>query len=210
MNPLTKKYSDTELQSSPLIRVRFVTAGIDNPEGEYLNEEGACPICKSNRLLVHPLIIPTNRIGKKKIDFNLRYGFLVLDKRLIEELKAAGLTGLESHSISLGKNHIDFNLLSIKNTLPKMSDQSSVHKYQICPNCGRSGHYDNYEIETRFKYHYLDIKDLKADFFKTWEYFGIWDMGQNFQEIIISQKAYKMLKQQKLRHLKFEPIEIIK
>ncbi len=209
MKTFTKKYSDTELQSSPLIRIRFATTGIDNPKGEYLNEEAACPICKSNRQLVHPLIIPTNRIGKKKIDFNLRYGFLVLDKTLLEELKAAGLTGLESHSISLGKNHIDFMSLSVKNTLPKMSDQSSVHKQQICPNCGRSGHYDNYEIETRLKYNYLDVKDLKADFLKTWEYFGIWEMGQNFQEIIISQKAYQMLNKLKLRHLKFEPIDII-
>lgn len=209
MEPFTKKYSKKELESCSLIRLRFATSGIDNPKNNITNENEACALCKAGRKIEHLIHIPVNRMGKKRIDINDRYGFIIIEKELAQMLKIQGLKGFDLENIVMGRDKNSYQELKIKNSLPKMSEKSSVHKYQICPKCGRSGHYDNYETETRFKYDKTRTSNLNSDFFLTWEYFGIWDMGQTSPQLVISNKAYKFLRELKLRHLIFDPVDLI-
>jgi hypothetical protein len=87
-----------------------------------------------------------------------------------------------------------------------MSDKSVIKKFQICELCGRSGHYSNYGKVDEFRYSKSVLDKAEYDFYRTWEYFGIWELGQNFQSIIISQRSRQLLKRFNLRHLKYEPI----
>lgn len=208
MTPFKRKYLAQDLNPCALIRLRFATAGLDNPVGDFLESSNACEICNAGRELKENLNIPTNRMGKKRIDRNERYGFIIIEGELARELLDNGLAGFDCHQVKLGKNDSTYKLMRIQQTLPWMTKDSAIQEQDICERCGRSGHYDNYEIETRFTYNYSDIKNLNGDFFVTWEHFGIWKMGQTHSEIVISQKAYRVLSSLKLRHLKFDPIDI--
>lgn len=208
MKPFIKKYSAEELNSCKLIRVKFATVGLDNPKGNYLCEVNSCKICGAGRKMIVPLHIPTNQMGRKRIDQNQRYGFIVVDVNLIEEIKNKELTGIQDYPIRMGRNESEFRLILIQNTLPQMSNNSQILKNDICPLCQRSGHYDYYDIESRFKYQNMP-EDSWEDFNLTWEYFGIWDMGNTSQELVVSKRAYEFLRDLRLGHLKFEPVDLI-
>ena len=145
-------------------------------------------------------------MGKKKIDQNGRFGLLILENDLIEEINTSKLNGIEFYNAELGRNKTNFKVGHITNELPQISDKSVIKKFEICELCGRSGHYSNYDKVDEFWYKKNDLDKANKDFYRTWEYFGIWDMGQNLQSIIVSQRFRQLLKGFKLRHIKYEPI----
>lgn len=207
MKPVIKKYSDKELDNCRFLHLIIGTSGLNNPkENQVIDYSNACEKCKAGRQFVLPLIIPQNSMGKKKIDQNGRFGFLIFENDLTEKIIDLKLNGIEFKNAQLGTNSCDFKVGIIKSELPKMSQKSIVKKFQVCDICGRSGHYSNYDKVDEFWYLKTELDKAGKDFYRTWEYFGIWDMGQNLQSIIISQKVRQLLKNCKLRHLKYEPI----
>ena len=145
-------------------------------------------------------------MGRKKIDQNGRYGFLVFENDLVQKINDTGLSGIEIYPFQIGKDTSNFKLGQINDELPQLSGKSIIKKFEICKTCGRSGHYSNYDKVDEFWYSKIVLDKAQNDFYKTWEYFGIWNMGQTLQSIIISQRVRQFLKQFKLRHLKYEPV----
>jgi hypothetical protein len=186
--------------------MKFATTGLDNPNGDYLIA-GECDKCGAGREMRLPLHIPVNQMRKKRIDQNQRYGYVIADVKLVEEIGLHGLTGIQDHSVQVGVMKKEFRHIVVSNTLPRMAPESKINKVDVCPKCYRSGHYDNYARETRFIYNRLK-DDSWCDFNLTWEYFGIWDMGQNIQSLVVSKRAYEFIRNLRLRHIKFEPIDI--
>lgn len=207
MIPVVKKYTNKELDECRFLHLIISTTGLENPHKEcIIDEANSCPICKAGRKINFPFRISKNTMRMKKIDHNGRYGFLVFDKDIVQEIKDAGFSGIEFYDLEIGKNKIDFKVADIISELPQMSTKSVVLKHQICTLCGRSGHYSNYDKVDEFWYYKKDLENADKDFYKTWEYFGIWDLGENHQSIIISQRVRQVLKRFKLKHLKYEPI----
>lgn len=205
--PVIKKYTDKELDNCRFLRLIIATSGLNNPpESQPIDYTESCPTCKAGRQFQFPLKVTQNSMGKKKIDQNGRYGFLVFDNDLVQRVIKSDLKGIEFFPIEMGRDKSNFKLAQITSELPKFMDKTVIHKFEVCENCGRSGHYNNYDKVDEFWYNKSDLDNATNDFYRTWEYFGIWDMGQNFQTIIISQKSRQFLKQLKLRHLIYEPI----
>ena len=207
MPPVIKKYTEKELDASRFLHLIIATSGLKNPkENQIIDYSKACPKCKAGRLFKYPLIIPQNSMGKKKIDQNGRFGFLIFENDLINEIKDLKLKGIDFYTAELGRNKTDYKVGYIIDELPKMSKRSVVKEFQICELCGRSGHYSNYDKVDEFWYHKNDLDNAGNDFYRTWEYFGIWDRGQNLQSIIINQRVRQLLKRFNLKHLIYEPI----
>ena len=205
--PIIKKYTDSELNNCRFLHLIIATNGLNNPpENQQIDYTNSCPTCKAGRQFKYPLTVTQNSMGKKKVDQNGRFGFLIFENDLVQRIMEAELSGIKFYPVKLGRDNSNFKLGDITAELPKLSDNSVIKKFQICETCGRSGHYSNYDKVDEFWYSKNELDEVKNDFYKTWEYFGIWDMGQNLQSIIISQKARQLLKQFKLRHLKYEPI----
>lgn len=207
MQPVIKKYSNKELDNCRFLHLIIATSGLMNPkENEAIDYSNACEKCKAGRQIKLPLIVPQNSMGKKKLDQNGRFGFLVFENDLIKKISDSRLEGIEFENAEIGKNKNDFKVGIITHELPKMSDKSIVKQSQVCGICGRSGHYSYYDKIDEFWYQKRTLDKADKDFYRTWEYFGIWEMGQNLQSIIISQRVRQLLKGYKLRHLKYEPI----
>jgi|WetSurMetagenome_2_1015567.scaffolds.fasta_scaffold00675_14 hypothetical protein len=207
MPPVIKKYTEKELDGCRFLHLIIATSGLDNPrDNQVIDYSNSCPECKAGRQIKHPVIIPQNSMGKKKIDQNGRYGFLIFENDLIGELKANKIKGLEFYPAMLGKNTSDFQTGHIINELPPFAINSVILKEHVCPTCGRSGHFNYYNKINEYRYKTTVLDSISNDFYRTWEYFGWWERGATHQLILISQKTRQILKQFKLRHLQFEPI----
>lgn len=205
--PVTKKYTDKELDNCRFLHLIIATSGLHNPpDTQLIDYTNSCPTCKSGRQIQYPLKVTQNSMGKKQIDQNGRFGFLVFECNLVQEIDKANLTGINFYPVEIGRDKSNFKVGYITTELPQMSDNSIIKKFQICETCGRSGHYSNYDKVDEIWYNKNSLDNAQDDFYRTWEYFGIWEMGQNFQSIIISQRVRQFLKQFKLRHIKYEPI----
>jgi len=205
--PVIKSYTDNELDKFKFLRLVVKTSGLDNPiESQLIDYSESCSKCKAGRQFVNPLKVSKNSMLKKRIDMNFRYGYLIVDKELAHEIKEAKFNGIEFKEAELGKDKTNFMNALITAELPRMSERSIILKSQVCEICGRSGHYSNYDKADEIWYDSSVLKKATHDFYKTWEYFGIWDKGQTFQSIIISQRVRQFLKSLKLRHIGYEPI----
>jgi hypothetical protein len=205
--PIIRKYSDGELDKCRFLVLIIATSGLNNPpDNQQIDYYSSCPTCKAGRQFKFPIKVTQNSMGKKKIDQNGRYGFLVFENNLVQKIIQADLKGIEFFPIEMGRDKSNFKLGQITSELPQLIDRSIIYKFKVCETCGRSGHYNNYDKVDEYWYNKSDLDNATNDFYRTWEYFGIWEMGRNFQTIIVSQKTRQFLKQFKLRHLKYEPI----
>jgi hypothetical protein len=205
--PVIKKYNNVELDSCRFLHLIIASSGLNNPpENQLINYTDSCPTCQAGRRFNSQLKVTRNTMGNKKIDQNQRYGFLVFENDLAEKILKENLTGIEFNPIEIGKDNFNFKLGHITNELPKFSEKSVIKKFELCPSCGRSGHYSNYDKVDELWYNKVVLDNSPCDFYRTWKYFGIWSMGQTLQSIIVSQKVRQFLKQFKFKHLKYEPI----
>lgn len=205
--PKIKYYTKTELDRHRFFNLIIATTGLENPKDEtFLKLDNACSKCQAGRQFRIPFKVRQNTMGKKLVDQNQRYGFLIFQNSLVEKIKQENLTGIDFHKVEMGRNNTDFKYGEITNELPPMSAESVIKKSDVCTKCKRSGHYSNYDKIDQMVFSKTILDNLELDFYKTWEYYGIWDMGQNLQTIIVSKRVRELLESLKLRHIKFEPI----
>jgi len=205
--PVFKTYTESELDTFRFLLLIVGTSGLDNPrENQTINYNCACPICKAGRQFEYPLKVPVNLMGKKRIDQNYRYGYIIIENNLVNEIKDSQLKGIDFKPAEMGRDLTNFQVCVISDELPRMSDRSVINKFETCGICGRSGHYSSLDKPDEFWYDKSILDKAMNDFYRTWEYFGIWDKGQTFQRIIVSQRTRQFLKRFKLRHIKFDPI----
>ncbi len=204
-----KRFTKEEIKSARYFHLRICTSGLDNPKelDEAFSYENACPECNAGRIPTGELNLPRNSMGKKKLEQNFRYGYLIFDEELVKLVSDNNLTGIEFKSAVLGRDAYQFKEGRILNIFPKLSEKTILHTEQLCKTCGKSGHYDAQEAPTVFWLSKGEVDKLNLDFYLTWEYFGVWDMGQTYPLPIVSKNFRKVIiENMKLKHLKFEPI----
>lgn len=209
MPPAKRTYTKEEIDSARFFLVRICTSGLDNPKesDNAFDYSKACPICKADRISKTNLHIPVNSMGRKLLDMNFRYGYLIFHENLVTLIINQGIKGIDFVDCSVGREKSLFKEGKISNVFPKLSDKSIVLIENQCPNCLKSGHYDTYNVYPEFWHKRHDLDTLIDDFYLTWEYYSIWEKGATHPMLIISKKCKNLIFDKiKQRHIKLEPI----
>lgn len=209
MPPAKRTFTKEEIDLARFFLVRIGTSGLDNPKGldDAFDYSDACPVCKASRIPKTNLHIPTNSMGKKMLDTNLRYGYLIFHVDLIAKIKNNDLRGIGFVDCSVGRERSLFKEGKISNIFPRLADKSIVTIEDQCPECFKSGHYDTYTIYSEFWYKNHDLDNLTDDFYLTWEYYNWWKKGATHPRLIVSKKCKELVFDKiKQRHIKLEPI----
>ena len=209
MPPAKRTYTKKEIDSARFFLVRICTSGLDNPKelDKAFDYSIACPVCKAGRIPKANFNIPTNAMGKKMLDMNFRYGYLIFHENLVFIIKNLDLKGISFVDCSVGRERLLFKEGKISNIFPRLSDKSIVLIKNLCPKCCKSGHYDNYNVYSELWHKKHDLDELTEDFYLSWEYFGIWEKGATHPRLIVSKKCKEIVFDKiRQRHIKLEPI----
>ena len=176
------------------------------------NRSRTCSVCGSGLEIIPPLILPRNEIGKSTLNLTGHNLWMVVERNLSEQLKHAGLTGIEFLDATLGREKEKYSFAHTHNILPRLSEKSSYQKrLKNCPGCNKSGNFDWTEQLNELVYD-RDVlsKANVMDFNRTYEYFGEWDYTKlgGAQRIIISQKTRQTLIKLKVPAIHFTPVWI--
>ncbi|HOC22325.1 MAG: hypothetical protein BWY63_02698 [Chloroflexi bacterium ADurb.Bin360] len=228
LNRIERRYTRRELESSPLL-VWYITnqaieddyydLEMDGYQGEEQASHRRCLACRTELAQVRDLLVKTRKMGKR--DLSLTYSFEVIcSPRLIELFKDAGLTGFATRAVwDYRKSHQGeprlFQLV-VTNVLPPMaSPPTEFENIQHCAACGRTSLYlkhtqwwgkIQYREETPIYYPRRVLEEAK-DFNRTAEYFG--DLAVATPYVIISQRAYRRLREQKVKGWAAEPVYLV-
>lgn len=181
-----------------------------NVYGTKFVESNKCSKCGSGEVQVSDLIIDKSKMGEK--DFAVTYNNeMVISKRVADLLKENNLTGFGlrpvQHYTDKMKNEPELYQIMPVNTLPSMLSPPTVieKSNEYCTFCGNSGQ----GLKSQPYYKRANLKII-CDFNKTCEFFGVkLTRGTPIQAPIISQKAYQVFKENKVRNIKVEPIVIV-
>jgi hypothetical protein len=212
-----RTYTKQELDGFEWLNLRLRTPGLLG--GFNLNQPydrtAACPTCGAGARPISPLIADLRRMKKRLLDATSHDGHLVVAATLADVIQDAGLTGLEVQPVRSPRESqpdSSYRWLDITSEWGPMAPASVLKTDDLCPTCGRSGHYDEYGRATEFWYYEPPAE--AADFNRTWEYFGVshtYPSDRNptaggARMIIVSQRVRECFKQLKVRHVSFEPV----
>lgn len=208
-----RQYSKSELDKCEYLAVSIATSGLENlVDSQTYDYKNACKECGAGIIPNEPLIISKNSMGKKLLDNTAHNQLLIFSKILADKIKFKGFSGISFHPIKLGRNETDYYWGKISNILPRFHSSSMFRKnHSICMTCKKSGNFENFETETKFVYDKKSFRYLQ-DFNLTYEYFGEWEYSKmgGSQFLIISQNIRQFMIEEKVRFLKYQPIEILK
>jgi hypothetical protein len=157
-------------------------------------------------------------MGKKTIDCTAHDGQVITTRGFADDLGAAGSSGFVERPVrSRGSErpHPGFVWLDVVSEWPPIAPSSQVEREDVCPRCGRAGHFDVVGGSTRLVYH--RVPDTACDFNVTWEYFGVWRTAMTAEKrlpvggaryLIVSAGARELFMAQKVKHVSFELLEI--
>ena len=210
---LDREYTNSELDKCEYLAVNIATSGLENPvDSQTYDYKNACKECGAGLIPHEPLIISKNSMREKLLDNTAHYQWLVFNKVLADRIKLKGYSGIIFQSIKIGRNETDYYWGKISNILPEFHSSSKFRKnHSICLTCNKCGNFVNLETETKFVYDKEAYKCFK-DFNLTYEYFGEWKYSKKggAQLLIISQNIRQFMINEKVRFLKYQPIEILK
>lgn len=212
-----RQYGEKDLDRFPWLILRIKTAGLlggVNLAQPY-NHAGACPTCGAGSVPIAPLLAQTSRMGRKAIDSTAHDGHLVVTTALADAIESAGLSGFAIGPVSRGADRDPdpaFRWLRILPQRGPLSPASVLEIDDLCPACGRAGHYDAYSRVTEFWCQ--GWGDPGTDFSLTWEYFERWRMNAEdvrqhvggFRFPVVSQRVRSLFKKLKVRQVSFDPV----
>ena len=216
-------FSEEELLQAPLMRMvpNAHRGGYPQPEGGKRHENflsksydlsSGCPYCTKGLLQNRPLRLRGSiSLGKKNDISGIQWlREYVITRRLKELLEASDLTGFEVWPIiSHGKNAPFDNYFQLKITgeLPPMTPLTQIEykpkrtsRFDAPCDCGML------RLQSRETYYAKDIVDI-PDFALTREWFGRND--EFWRWPYMSQKAYRLFKENKITGIRYYPPEII-
>lgn len=214
-----REFSKKELDAAPWLILRVATAGLlggvdyDQP----YDHSRACPICGAGAQPEPPLIAQITKVGKKMIDHLVYENHLIASRPVVSSLLALALTGLVAEPVRSPRKHPSQTHSWIRiHAAVSLLDASSLglRREVPCTACERSGHYwssDSPWVPSL-------RREPASDFSLSWQYFGDWTQNRSpnqvravggAQEIIVSQRARRVLRSARVRFLHWIPIEIV-
>ena len=217
---IDREYSRMDLDRADWLMLRVATAGlyggIDYDQA-YVSRT-ACVTCGAGAEPVPPLVAELGKMGKKDLDHLVYEGHLIASSRIAREI--IRLTGVEAVPVRSPRRAQDagFYWLRITSSFPKMHPSTTgVATENVCPACGRSGHYgDAMHPENPI---YETVPKTARDFNHTWEYFGDWQQVRNragagrvggSRGVLVSKRVRQLLEELKVRRLVWVPVTILK
>jgi hypothetical protein len=200
-----------------LLRVR--TAGLLATVnlGQAYDRTNACLTCGAGARPIPPLIAELSRMGKKVVDCTAHDGRLITTRGFADALRTAGVTGFAEQPVrSRGSErpHPGFVWLDVTAEWAPFAASTRLEREDVCPRCGRAGHFDLRGGGTRLVSH--DVPDTACDFNVTWEYFGVWRTAMIAEKrspvggaryLIVSARTRELFMAHKVKHVSFHPLE---
>jgi hypothetical protein len=212
-----RSWSRRELDASPRLLLRVVTAGLDGGIGfgQPYDRSAACSMCGAGSRPLPPLRADLPRMGKKQLDATAYDGLLVVSTAVVAVLDEHGVTGYETAPVRSRSDRYptgEHRWLNVTGELPRCREDSILQHDDPCRTCGRSGHYDTYDRFTELRYDALPPNT--PDLARTWEYWGNWrglsehERVGGSQVVVVSQKARRALVEAGVRRIAFEPVTV--
>lgn len=222
-------YTQHELESSPLL-LWFITNQVIEDDYYTLHfKEGQakgispytrnCEVCRAPLEQVRDMWVDVRRMGKR--DLSMTYTFeVILSARLAQMLQESGLTGFTMRPVwdyrkpYQGEPRL-FQLVVTHGLPPMASPPTEFEREQRCEVCRTESQYlkhthwwgrIQYYEETNV-YYPKGVLEIAADFNKTLERFG--DLPVSKPYVLISQRAYKWLREQNVKGWKVEPVYLV-
>lgn len=215
---LDRRYSSRELDQLPWLQLIVDTFGLmggANYRQPY-DRAGACQTCGAGASPVGPLIAELSRMGKKHIDRTAHDGHIVVTRALADAVLEAGLTGIDLRPVR--RDHLPnpdpgFAWLEVVSEWPPMLPSRVLAVEDLCPVCGRMGHFDPGDRPA--EWHYRNVPDEPGDFNYTWERFGVW-RGRPWDDgyppvgglggVIVSQRVRQLFTRVGVRRVQYAPV----
>lgn len=208
-----RHWSRSEIAQASLLRLRLKTVGLTGgarvPAQAY-DRTAACPVCGAGAVPTAPLVVELSRMGRKLIDRTAHDGQLVVHRVLSDALQSGALTGFETLPVApIGRPRVpsdDYRWMRITSELPAMVG-ANLATENLCPACGRSGHFDSTQDPVEFRY-----PPLRAfsDVNYTFEYFGVWNLSPSpvggHREVVVSQRVREAFERLRVRFVGWEPV----
>ncbi|WP_376792406.1 hypothetical protein [Thermoflexus sp.] len=220
-------YTERELSSAPLLVLRLTNQAIeddwydleDGYQGGPQASHRRCAVCRAALEQVRDLLVDVRKMGRR--DLSLTYSFeVILSPRLARMLQEAGFTGFALrpvwHYRRPHQGEPPLYQLVVTNVLPPMaSPPTEFEPERRCEVCGtetkfikhthwwgRIPYYEETEI-----YYPKSVLEQVADFNATWEKIG--ELPSWSRLVIITQRMYRWLKEQRIRGWSAEPVYLV-
>lgn len=201
------EYTESELNSAKYLQlqVRTYCSNFAEECGTVYDYSEKCKCCGSGKKQISNLFIDKSKMGKK--DISITYGFeLVASEKLHNLLVKNNITGAEfgdvRHKNDKLKNEPVLYQIFCNNILPPMNEKTVFYKEKFCECCKKSGLFLK-------SLPYYDEESLKnaQDFNYSYEYIGGGLSGT--PEIIVSQKVYRLFRDNKIKGVSFDIVKIV-
>lgn len=233
LSRIERRYAPQELESAPLLIWGPTNQAIEDDYYTLHFKEGQskgiapytrnCEVCSAPLEQVRDMWVPVEKMGKR--DLSLTYGFeVILSARLAQMLQESGLTGFTLRPAwnyrkpYQGEPRL-FQLV-VTNTLPPMASpptefEEDWPRPKQCDVCGRRAYYlkhTHYWGRIRYYedtdiYYPKDVIGVVQDFNIAAERFG--ELRGSHQLIIITQRVYRWLREQKVKGWTAEPVYLV-
>lgn len=206
---------------TPWYRLVVETVGLmaTSNLGQPFSFELACRVCGAGATPIEPLFVDATRMGKKALDATAHDQRIVVSRDLADHLVSCGLTGFRCGPVAHKTEtrlRPDGRFVWLEPTFewPPFHISSVVAREDQCPSCRRSGHFDSPVPPTSLRYSSVP-RDV-TDFGATYEYFGRWRApGKTTPNVgagrltIVSEQFRRALLAKKVRHVSFDPVQLV-
>ena len=202
------EYTQSELNEAEylVLNANSFCSEFSEEYGTEYSYDNKCAFCGAGRTQISDLYIDKAKMGKK--DISVTYDLLwTVSEKLYNLVKENGITGVEFGKVHHRKNGRIKNdpvlyQLKSNNTLPLLNENSIFFKEKFCECCKKSGLF----LRSLPYYDKDSLKDAK-DINYTTEYFGAGFAGK--PSLIVSQKVYKLFKDNKIKGVNFDIVNIM-
>jgi len=212
-------YSDAQLRGAPLIRLVVARAsrGMGGPKhGTEYDLSCACQSCGTGARQVSPLVLSMSGVSRRAPIFETPRGEMLVGEDLKQKIDAIHPRGLElREAIGLGGTGLGFFQLLPEHEMPPMAPSTEgLLRDEPCAGCSRNGYFGALEHPMRIRYLEEDLDATDSDAYFTYEWFGYSKLLTPLAEsllahplLLISPRMYEVFADDRLRGLKFEPVE---
>jgi len=223
------QYTEEELEAAPLLVWGSTNQAIEDDYYTLHFKKGQakgiapytrnCEVCRAPLEQVRDIWVDVRKMGKR--DLSMTYTFeVILSARLARKLQESGLTGFTLRPVwdyrrpNQGEPRL-FQLV-VTHMLPPMASPPTEFERELrCEVCGTESRYLKHThwwgrikyYEQTNVYYPKGVLETAADFNRTAERFGELPVSKPY--VIISQRAYRWLREQRVKGWRVEPVYLV-